>query len=238
MTFDRADVAETHASVVFFMGDRAYKVKKPVALGFLDFTTREAREAVCRREVELNRRLSPDVYLGVSDVLDVDGAVCDHLVVMRRMPADRRLGTLVRNRVATEEQIDAIARVLAAFHAGADGGAHIDTSATVEAVRANWSQSFAQMQRFTGTVLPEAAAERVETLALRYLAGRGELFARRIAEGRIRDGHGDVEEAMVIRSRMDAPWARMTAEQQSRVGHILSQFEREEDPRTRLRIAR
>ncbi|MDZ4828226.1 MAG: AAA family ATPase [Actinomycetota bacterium] len=192
MTFDRADVAETHASVVFFMGDRAYKVKKPVALGFLDFTTREAREAVCRREVELNRRLSPDVYLGVSDVLDVDGAVCDHLVVMRRMPADRRLGTLVRNRVATEEQIDAIARVLAAFHAGADGGAHIDTSATVEAVRANWSQSFAQMQRFTGTVLPEAAAERVETLALRYLAGRGELFARRIAEGRIRDGHGDL----------------------------------------------
>lgn len=62
-------------------------------------------------------------------------------------------------------------------------------------------------------------------------------YARHLLE-LIREGHGDVEEAMVIRSRMDAPWARMTAEQQSRVGHILTQFEREEDPRTRLRIAR
>ncbi len=61
-------VAETHSAYVFFVGDRAYKLKKAVDLGFLDFTTREAREAVCHREVELNRRLAPDVYLGVADV--------------------------------------------------------------------------------------------------------------------------------------------------------------------------
>ncbi len=192
MTFEPAAVAETHASVVFFMGDRAYKVKKPVALGFLDFTTREAREAVCRREVELNRRLSPDVYLGVSDVLGVDGDVCDHVVVMRRMPADRRLSTLVRGGAATEAQVDAIARVLAAFHAGADASEQIDAAATADAVRANWVQSFEQMQPFIGTVLPEAGAERVEALALRYLAGRGALFAHRISDGRVRDGHGDL----------------------------------------------
>src|SRR5688572_24921960 len=89
-----AGVAETHSAVVFFFGDRAFKVKKPVDLEFLDFRSRAAREAVCHREVDLNRRLAPDVYLGVSDVLDPDGAVCDHLVVMRRMPADRRLSQL------------------------------------------------------------------------------------------------------------------------------------------------
>jgi len=61
-------------------------------------------------------------------------------------------------------------------------------------------------------------------------------YSRQLLE-LIRDGHGDVEEAMVIRSRMDAPWARMTAEQQSRVGQLLMQFEREEDPRNRLRLA-
>ena len=61
-------VVETHSAVVTFIGDRAYKVKKPVDLGFLDFTTREAREAACHREVELNRRMAPDVYLGVADV--------------------------------------------------------------------------------------------------------------------------------------------------------------------------
>jgi uncharacterized protein len=56
-----AEVEETHAAVVFLVGDLAYKLKKPVNLGFLDFSTRAKREAMCRREVELNRRLAPDV---------------------------------------------------------------------------------------------------------------------------------------------------------------------------------
>jgi hypothetical protein len=91
-----AGLHETHAAVVFLVGDQAYKLKKPVNLGFLDFTDRSTRQAVCRREVELNRRLAPDVYLGVADVRGPDGSVCDHLVVMRRMPASRRLAALVR----------------------------------------------------------------------------------------------------------------------------------------------
>ena len=82
-----AAVAETHSAVVFFAGDRAYKLKKPVALGVLDFTAPEAGAAACRREVELNRRFSPDVYQGVAEIRGPDGRVCDHLVVMRRMPA-------------------------------------------------------------------------------------------------------------------------------------------------------
>ena len=65
------EVRETHSAVVFLLGDRAYKLKKPVDLGFLDFSTRERRLTACRREVSLNRRLAPDVYLGVADIGDV-----------------------------------------------------------------------------------------------------------------------------------------------------------------------
>jgi len=82
--------------VVFFAGDRAYKLKKPVALGFLDFTSPQARAVACRRESELNRRFAPDVYLGVAEMRNPDGRVCGYLVVMRRMPAGRRLSALVR----------------------------------------------------------------------------------------------------------------------------------------------
>ncbi len=72
--------AETHSAVVFFAGDRAYKLKKPVNLGFLDFSTPEARAAACAREAELNRQYAPDVYLGVAEIRGPDGQVCDHLV--------------------------------------------------------------------------------------------------------------------------------------------------------------
>ena len=92
----RADVHETHCAVVFLFGERAYKVKKAVDLGFLDFRTVAERERVCWREVELNRRLSPDVYLGVAHLTGPDHDVPEPVVVMRRMPDQLRLSALVR----------------------------------------------------------------------------------------------------------------------------------------------
>ena len=111
-----AAVRETHVSTIFFVGDRVYKLKKPVKLDFLDFSTLAAREAVCRREVELNRRLAPDVYLGVAEVRDVDGAPCDYLVVMRRMPEECRLSTLVQRGEPVDACVREVARAIAAFH--------------------------------------------------------------------------------------------------------------------------
>jgi uncharacterized protein len=87
---DAAALIETHISYVFLIGDRAYKLKEPIKTPFLDYSTREARLWACEREVELNRRLSPDVYLGVAPVLDVNGQPCDSLVVMRRGDVIRR----------------------------------------------------------------------------------------------------------------------------------------------------
>ena len=112
-----AALAETHSAVVFFAGDRAYKLKKPVDLGFLDFRTLRARVAACHRETELNRRFAPGVYLGVAEIRGPAGEVCDHLVVMRRMPAAWRLSTLVRAGVPVDGPLRQVARVLAAQHA-------------------------------------------------------------------------------------------------------------------------
>src|SRR3712207_6853336 len=109
-TTSGAAVAETHSAAVFFFGDRAYKVKKPVALGFLDFRDRAERLAVCRREVEFNRRPAPDVYLGVADVTGPDGQPCDHMVVMRRLPTERRPAHLVTTAQAVDADTRAAAR--------------------------------------------------------------------------------------------------------------------------------
>ena len=81
--------------MVFFAGDRAYKLKKPVRWISLTSPRGGHGQLACQRETELNRRFAPDVYLGVAEIRDPAGRICDHLVVMRRMPADRRLSTLV-----------------------------------------------------------------------------------------------------------------------------------------------
>lgn len=187
-----AAVAETHVSTLVFVGDRAYKLKKPVRTGFLDFSTRAAREAACRREVDLNRRLAPDVYLGVADVTDPDGAVCDHLVVMRRMPPERRLATLVRAGEPVDAGLRRVVQLVAAFHRDAERGPTIDGAATPEAVLADWEANATELARFAGRFVDDGASARVVALAARYLEGRRPLLEARIAAGHVCDGHGDL----------------------------------------------
>jgi aminoglycoside phosphotransferase family enzyme/predicted kinase len=187
-----ADLRETHISVLVMVGDRAYKLKKSVRLDFVDLSSRQVRERICHREVELNRRLAPDVYLGVADVVGPDGDVCDHLVVMRRMPEDRRLSSLVRDGADVDDDIREIARVVASFHARAETSTHISQAGRADAVRAKWGDTFGTVEPYLGTVLNAEDEQRVRTLARRYLDGRGALFDRRIAEGKVVDGHGDL----------------------------------------------
>jgi hypothetical protein len=185
-------VAETHSGLVFFAGDRAFKLKKAVDLGFLDFTSRERRLAACTREVELNRRLAPDVYLGVADVLDADGMPCDHLVVMRRMPAERRLSTLVLDGARVDSVLDDLARLIAAFHADAARSDEADRSASPDALAARWAANTAGLEPFAGRFVDGSMVQTVDQLAARYIAGRAPLFAERIANGRACDAHGDL----------------------------------------------
>lgn len=189
---EAAAVSETHSGAVFFVGDRAYKLKKPVNLGFLDFSTRELRERACHQEVRLNRRFAPDVYLGVADVHGPDGGVCDHLVVMRRMPADRRLSTLVRTGSPVEDALRDTARILAAWHARAPRGPRVSAQETRDAVQGRWRDGFDQVRPFHSSVLDAGAAGETEYLANEFLAGRKPLFDARIADGRVVDGHGDL----------------------------------------------
>ena len=94
---DVCGVRETHVSILLFLGDRILKIHKPLLFDFADFSTPLARAQDCRREVELNRRLAPDVYLGVAEVT-LGGEVLEHCVVMRRLPAERSLDQLVRSK--------------------------------------------------------------------------------------------------------------------------------------------
>lgn len=194
-----AEVCETHIAIIFFVGDRAYKLKKPVALGFLDFSTCQARRRACERELALNRRFAPDVYLGLAEFRSHDGAPPEPLVVMRRMPADRRLAQLVREGRDVEDALSGVARLLAARHGCGERRPEVDAQGGSGALLARWEDSLDQVRSLTepggvecegGDVREELA--KAEVLVRRYLGGRQRLFDSRVDQGRAVDGHGDL----------------------------------------------
>ncbi len=193
-----AQVRETDVNVVVLVGDRAYKLKKPVTTDLVDLSTPDRRLAACRREVELNRRLAPDVYLGISSMTDpVDperdparAPAVEHVVVMRRMPEDRRLSHLVRSGAPVDGALRALARTVAVFHAAARRDPEVTAEGSPDALVRGWAAVVAEV-RATRVLAPHLV-DAVERLAGRFLAGRAPLIARRCASDRIVDGHGDL----------------------------------------------
>ncbi|MFJ4850768.1 MULTISPECIES: AAA family ATPase [unclassified Streptomyces] len=188
----RAEVCETHTAVVLFLGDHVYKLKKPVDLGFVDYTTVSARRAACEREIDLNRRFAPDVYLGLGELRSPDAQTPEPAVVMRRLPANRRLSRLVRENVPVTEALRSLARLLATRHAEAPRRPEVDRQGTRDALRSRWSANLARFRAAAGDELLHGDVDEIERLVGRYLAGREALFARRIKQGRVVDGHGDL----------------------------------------------
>lgn len=188
-------VVETHTAVVAFTADRAFKAKKTVRLPFVDLTSREQRAEICRREVELNQRLAPAVYLGVVDITDAAGRVADHAIEMVRLPDDRRLDhLLVDTDPASMDAglacIGRTAETLARFHLALPP---LDSTArlgTPEAVERLWLDEISELDALSER--DEITARQAADLALEYVRGRGPLFTARMAAGRIREGHGDL----------------------------------------------
>ncbi|WP_305091453.1 AAA family ATPase [Prescottella sp. R16] len=181
--------------MVFLLGDRVYKIKKPIHTDFLDFRTRHARHDACTRETELGRRLAPDVYLGVTHLTDPATGHDEPLVVMTRMPEHTRLSTLVHpdnDNDDTGDLVDAIADRIATFHTTAHRGPHIDTHGTADAVRTRWLANLHETRNLHQPLITPDRLDTLEHLATRYLDGRTALFDRRITDHRILDGHGDL----------------------------------------------
>jgi len=189
---------ETHISWVILAGDFAYKLKKPVNLGFLDFSTLDKREHCCREEVRLNSRLAPDIYLGVVPVAGTPpkmggvGPVLEWAVQMRAFPAD---ATLDREAEITSEQIDAIADRVARFH-GEIAVAPVESGfGRAEAVQAPVAENFGQLR----SLLPSSSAGE-GTRLLDHLEAWTQAEGQRLAahftarreQGFIRECHGDL----------------------------------------------
>src|SRR5262245_14159464 len=187
-----AQVRETHTGIVFLVGDKAYKAKKPLVTDFLDFSTPERRELACEEEVALNRRLAPDSYLGVARFSGPGDSPAEPVIVMRRYPDDARLATLVKNGEPVHHHLRVIAETLARFHEEAVRSGVIDAEGSGRAASARWHQNLLELERHSGAIIPPESLVEVARLATQFISGRGALFSQRIAERRVVDGHADL----------------------------------------------
>lgn len=210
---DEVTRLETHISWLFFAGDHVYKVKKPVNLGFVDFTTLDLRRHYCEEEVRLNRRVPGDVHRGVVPIvrradgrmaIDGSGPLVDWAVAMRRLPAHRMLDRLLESGEVDNSKCDALVDVLVPFHAAAATGAGVDVHGSPDAVSRVSRDNITALESRTGSV-----GVLTETLH-RFLAGEVEraleelrpVFERRVREGRIREGHGDLHAGNICYERV------------------------------------
>ena len=194
---EAVELIETHISWVFLTGSFAYKVKKPVDLGFVNFSTAERRQACCLEEVRLNRRLAPELYLGVRTIrgpverahLDGEGRAIESAVQMRQFQQHDLLPQVLQRGALTPAVIERLASDLARFHSqAARAEAHEPWgrfAAVLDPALANF-RTLAQVNRLPidGAELERATRERLEPLR--------SLVERRQAAGCIREGHGDL----------------------------------------------
>ncbi len=198
---ERVQLLQTHISYVLLAGDYVYKVKKPVDMGFLDYTTLEKRRFYCEEEVRLNSRLCTDAYLGVVAISTVDGkilldapggTVVDYAVKMKRLPEERMMEHLLAENAVSSEMLTRLTAQLAAFHRSAESSKHISTFGSRETVGGNWQENFDQTDPFIARTISREQWEAIREYVARFFEEDGWLLEGRLAEGRIRDCHGDL----------------------------------------------
>ncbi len=194
------ELVQTHISYVFLAGEFVYKLKKPVDMGFLDFSTLEKRRHFCEEEVRLNRRLCPGTYLDVVAIGFAEGAArigaagtaVDYAVKMRRLPEERMMNHLLEQGAVTPEMLRRLAGRLAEFHASAETGPEIDAFGGLETIAGKWRENFEQTETYVGRTITARQFQETRQYVEDFLEQERDLFEERVRAGRARDCHGDL----------------------------------------------
>jgi len=191
---------QTHISWVFIASPFVFKVKKPVNLGFLDFSTLEKRRYFCQREVDLNRRLCPEIYLGVVPIyktasgfsFDADGQIAEYAVKMRELPHGCVLNELLGKDRVGEKEIARVILRLHRFYESETPSPEIEQWGAPEKLKISTDENFAQVEPFIGKTISAAAFEAIRHYTNEFYVRNEDVFRERIQQHRIRDCHGDL----------------------------------------------
>jgi uncharacterized protein len=199
------ELMQTQMSFIFLTGNYAYKTKKPVNLGYLDYTTLEKRQFFCKQELELNRRLCPGGYLDVVPVTESDGTfkiddkgkIIEYAVKMKQLPRDRMMDILLPKDKVTADMLEKVALKMADFHERAATNETISSFGTLESIKVNTDENFAQTQKYVGSIIPQRSYDLIMKFTNAFMRENAALFKKRVAGSKIRDCHGDLHAAHI-----------------------------------------
>jgi aminoglycoside phosphotransferase family enzyme/predicted kinase len=191
---------QTHVSYVLLTGDYAYKLKKPVNFGFLDFSTLEKRQHFCHEELRLNKRGAAELYLevlpitleGEQHILGGTGDPVEYAVKMRQFPQETLLSSLFAEGKLKETDLEELGRVVAQYHAKTETNDYIRGFGEVSQIRAAFDENYEQTEKYIGGPQTQAQFDETKAYTERFFAERQELFQRRIQNDYIRECHGDL----------------------------------------------
>ncbi len=199
------ELIQTHISFVFLTKNFVYKVKKAVNFGFLDFSTLEKRHLFCEKELELNRRLCPEIYLEVvpikkSNIIKIDGQgeIIEYALKMKRLPQERIMTALLRENKIDKKIIDNIAQIVAQFHSSAQTNLEISQYGSIKIVKTNWEENFSQTTKYTHKTISQDEFQFIQTKINNFVEKNKSLFESRITNNRIRDCHGDLHSGNIF----------------------------------------
>lgn len=199
------ELVQTHISFVFLTNTFAYKIKKAVNMGFLDFTTLEKRRFFCEKELELNRRLCGDMYREVvpinkADTIKMKGAgeTVEYAVKMKRMPQEKMMSRLLEKNKVDGVLVDRIAKVIAEFHSKAETNRRISEFGSLAVIETNWKENFEQTEEFVGKTISTEEFTLIHEKVQDFMKRKVFLFEKRIAGDRVRDCHGDIHSGNIF----------------------------------------
>ncbi len=201
----KIELVQTHISFVFLTKNHVYKVKKAVNFGFLDFSTLDKRRFFCEKELELNRRLCPEIYLEVvsinkSDGIKVKGSgeTVEYALKMKRLPQERIMTVLLKEDKVDKKTIDAIAQKVAQFHSQAQTNSEISEFGSLKIVKTNWDENFAQTIKYINQTISKADYDFMQNRINGFMDNNKALFEQRISDKRVRDCHGDLHSGNIF----------------------------------------
>jgi aminoglycoside phosphotransferase family enzyme len=201
----KVELVQTQMSSIFLTGEYVYKIKKPVNLGYLDYTTLEKRHYFCHQELELNRRLCPSVYLAVVPIVEEKGQLhiegqgkpIEYAVKMKQLPHDRMMDVLLPQGQVTMEMVNEVAKRLVGFHDKAETNQKIAAFGSLDVICQNTDENFYQTEKYMETSITTAEHQHIKNYTNNFINSNSGLFDKRVREGRIRDCHGDLHAAHV-----------------------------------------